>query len=322
MDYTSFCNALTLSLSSYLAPETNVHLQKIRKNNGILMDVLCFLKEGAGCSPMVYPDTFYREYLSGRTMEDICLDILAAIKKEPPFSDGFLDALHDFSSVRGRIAFRLISRDANSGLLNDIPWVPFLDLAMVFYLLLGSTASAQTTALIHNEQLSLWNLTSAGLYALAVANTPALFPASIFSLEELLSGQLPSLPRQETAAPAHLPAEDGSSPGIYVLTNSVGIHGAACLAYSDVLKNFADAAGTDLIILPSSIHEVLMIPDTHIYRYGEIREMIKKVNTEDVPAEDRLSDELYLYLREKRQLTVWRHDATPNTPEPGGKSNP
>ena len=83
MDYTSFCNALTLSLSSYLAPETNVHLQKIQKNNGILMDALCFLKEGAGCSPMVYPDTFYREYLSGRTMEDICLDILAAIKKEP-----------------------------------------------------------------------------------------------------------------------------------------------------------------------------------------------------------------------------------------------
>ena len=53
MDYTSFCNALTLSLSSYLAPETNVHLQKIQKNNGILMDALCFLKEGAGCSPMV-----------------------------------------------------------------------------------------------------------------------------------------------------------------------------------------------------------------------------------------------------------------------------
>ena len=65
-----------------------------------------------------------------------------------------------------------------------------------------------------------------------------------------------------------------------------------------------------------------MIPDTHVYRYGEIREMIQKVNTEDVPAEDRLSDELYLYLREKRQLTVWRHDATPNTPEPDGKSNP
>ncbi len=125
MDYTSFCNALTLSLSSYLAPETNVHLQKIRKNNGILMDVLCFLKRGAGCSPMVYPDTFYREYLSGRTMEDICLEILAAIKKEPPFSDGFLDALHDFSSVRGRIAFRLISRGRQQRAVKRYPMGSF-----------------------------------------------------------------------------------------------------------------------------------------------------------------------------------------------------
>lgn len=325
MNYASFCDTLTASLLSRLDSGTSVRMQQIQKNNGICLDALCFFRDCTRCSPLVYLDPLYDEYLSGGSLDEICSEILRGLRKEPPFTDEFLERMQDIDSVKDLISFRLISRKDNKTLLSDVPWVPFLDLAMVFYLYLGSTASTHTTALIHTEQMTLWHLSTESLYCLAVKNTPRLFPASIYRLEDLLAGELiSSVPSDPGAFPGAHPlsgpiASDllpDSSPALYVLTNSAGIHGAACLAYRDIIKNFADQAGMDLIILPSSIHEVLLIPDTRSCRYEDIRDMIKKVNSEDVPPEDRLSDELYLYDRSSCRLMIWNSDVIPDTPEP------
>ena len=81
-------------------------------------------------------------------------------------------------------------------------------------------------------------------------------------IEEMNRGLNPHFqethPKPETPAP------------FYVFSNRSGINGAACILYEDVLKNFADGVEKNLIILPSSIHEVLLLPDDGDISYEEM----------------------------------------------------
>lgn len=319
MNYTSFCESLRQSLLSQLAPETAVTLQKIRKNNGIVTDAFCIRTPDTSYSPIVYLSQLYDDFLSGADIRNICQNILACLDQKPPFSAGLLDKIRDFDSARDRVAYRLISKEANEDLLSDIPWVPYLDLAMVFYLYLDAGPDGQTTALIHNQQLGFWNISTDDLYLLSLINTPSLFPPVIRKLEDLLyeSGDGAGIWPEEP-----MPRSPEPDPPLYILTNRPGIHGAACLLYQDIIKDFADRTNSDVLIIPSSIHEVILIPDSHIYNYQEIRDMIRIVNSEDVPAEDRLSDQLYLFSRKKKHLRIWFPDGSKDKPEPAGKWNP
>ena len=60
----------------------------------------------------------------------------------------------------------------------------------------------------------------------------------------------------------------------------------------------------DLIILPSSIHEVLLIPHSNHISYEELAETVFTINQEEVPQEDRLSNHIYYYSRSKNHLSV------------------
>lgn len=313
MNYTSFCETLKQSLISGLAPGTAVTMQKIRKNNGILMDACCIRTPGSSCSPLVYFNPLYEDFQNGTAINEICGNILSCLVSKPPFSDEIFQKIRDFDSAKDRIAFRLISKEFNWELLSEIPWVPYLDLAMIFYLYLESSPSGQTTALIHNQQLEFWDKSIEDLYLLSLINTPSLFPPVLQRLEDLLCGN----PAENGISLKDLSWNSSDTPSpLYVLSNRPGIHGASCLLYQDIIKDFADRIDSDVLILPSSIHEVILIPDNNHYNYREIQEMIQKINSEDVPAEDRLSDQLYLYSRKQKHLTIWSPGDSPNMPEP------
>ena len=79
------------------------------------------------------------------------------------------------------------------------------------------------------------------------------------------------------------------------------------MAYPDVIKNFADRLEQDLIILPSSIHEVLIVADSNTYNYEDMSRLVKDINDSEVPVEDRLSNQIYRYSREQNQITVVSH---------------
>ena len=69
------------------------------------------------------------------------------------------------------------------------------------------------------------------------------------------------------------------------------------MLYPRVLKEFAESLGEDLIILPSSIHEVLLTPSNVSLPPEELNEMVQAINQSDVPAEERLSDHIYYFSR-------------------------
>lgn len=313
MNYLSFCDEISSVLSHQLRKGTSISKETIRKNNGVMLDALVIHTPNSASAPIIYLKPLYHHYTHGSSMEGICRMILSSLETDSVVSEDMLRYLNDPNSASDRIACRLISRDANKELLKNIPWIPFLDLAVIFYLYFGEPNETLITSIIHNRQAEIWGLSTNELFSVALKNTQKFFPHTITPLSHMLLSCMPS----------NMDVDEFPDvlPDLHVLTNKSGIHGASCLLYEDILKDFADQTGTDFIILPSSIHEVLLFPDHHDRDYADLCHMVWSINRSDVPAEDILSDHIYLFRRFKEpHLIVYSGDS--HTADTDGRENP
>ena len=75
----------------------------------------------------------------------------------------------------------------------------------------------------------------------------------------------------------------------------MSLSGASVILYPDVLRMAAKKLGGDLLVLPSSIHEVILVRHENIGEYDKIAEFVKEINQKEVLSEDVLSDSVYRY---------------------------
>ena len=209
-------------------------------------------------------------------------------------SSSVIDNIEDFECVKDKIAFTLVSKN-NKGFLARTPHITYLNLAVVFYILVENSGSAITRVCITDEHLRLWNVNTATVLRHAIKNTDRLLPVKLsvmpideeFESEFLLCGVERVVQRQ-----------------IYVATNSVGVQGAGVILYPDALSNIAEALDDDLLILPSSVHETLIMKKssfTSCNYIQEVTDILEELN-QDVECSVRLSTTPYMYLRSSRRL--------------------
>lgn len=213
--------------------------------------------------------------------------------------------MDNFESIKNKVVYQLVDYSRNIDMLKDMPHICYCDLAVVFYLILENNESGQATVMIHNKHIKVWHVDVNTLYELAGINTPRLLPADIKSMAEVM----------KKIANEHMGSEwrDAFFEGLsdepkfmpqYVLTNCRGIKGAATVLYKGVLKTFADKIGNDLFILPSSVHEVILVPYEDSMNVAELGAIVKAINLSEVPDEDVLSDHVYLYSRKTEQVIM------------------
>ena len=128
------------------------------------------------------------------------------------------------------------------------------------------------------------------LYAVAQENMKKSMPELLVSMKDLLEETTGLKMGEDTYLP------------MYVLTNQEKVYGAAAMLYSEHMKKLAERWQTDLLILPSSNHEVLLLPDDGQNEYAFYRQMVEEVNTTQVEPEEVLSYSLYRYCREKAEV--------------------
>lgn len=308
MVYEQFQKAVKESLKERLGSGYSLTLQSVTKNNGLILNGICISKANENTAPAIYLQNFYEIYKKGTPFSQVLDEILDLYQSQHLPEECFLEELHSLNPLTDRIMFRLINESANESLLSDLPHLsyPDLDLAIIFCLSLSKSEDHLFSALIHKSHQKLWNLSTEDLFNAANSNTPRLFPARIQSLMDVIKEIAGK------ASDAEIKEEDWDgffepsplSPPMYVLTNSHGAHGAACMFYEGILKDFAERTGGDLIILPSSIHEVLLIPYSNHISYEELAKTVFSINQEEVAKEDRLSNHIYLYSKSQEQLSI------------------
>ena len=306
MAYEAFLECLLQNLQAALGEEFHFILRPLPRNNGVTRDRLTLQGPGAHLAPTIYLNPYYQKLIRGSSLESIVEEILQLYQTTPPPASLTAESVINFEYLKDKIMFRMIHNASNQVLLSDVPHIPYLDLSIIFFLSLERTETGQVTAMIHNSHARMWNVTAKDLWRLARENTPREFPAEIQSMQELLQTMAGDT-SQDACDPSLLelllqsPIE---TIPLYVLTNQTGLYGAACMIYQDILKDFAARLEKDLIVLPSSVHEVLLTPDSPDTSYEDLSNMVRTINTQEVPLEDQLSNQVYLYTRSDDRLRI------------------
>lgn len=211
---------------------------------------------------------------------------------------------YTYENARKNIVYRLVNTERNRELLSDIPHMEFMDLSIIFKCLVSQDKSGTVSMLVHNAHTKLWGVTVEKLYQTAKENTQRIEGYGIKSIAEAVHGLMKPKNAEGFIYDGSVTEFLGRMP-MYVLSNKKYIGGSACMLYPSLLGDFADAAGSSLYIIPSSIHELLLLPAGN---FGgsreEIKSIIKEINNTQMQPEEVLSYSLYCYDREEGRIST------------------
>lgn len=270
---------------------SQVEISVVKKNNGVSKAGLSIREDEHDVSPLLYLDGYYIHYQNGELLENIIRNIRADYDKKVQMAAVKIPNLQEFENIRGRVIYRLVNYEKNKEILEDCPHIRLYDLAVTFRWVARIDDVGVSTSLITNKQVKEWGVSVNDLVLAARQNTPRLFPAQIIDMEEMLAGMVSFI-----LYPSTIP--------MYILTNKQELNGASALLYGDILKDFANKKGADMYILPSSIHEVIMVPADRINDPTKLLSIVHDANTTVVSIGDVLSDSVYYYDRKKDQILV------------------
>ena len=314
MSFEEFIALIKTKIEEILGNNYDIHITHVIKNNSVELDGLIILRGGSSISPSIYLNSYYQNYLACYSIENIVENIIDEYKRsieDETISN--INVPYELTEMKSRIVFRLVNYNKNKYLLSTIPHIPFLDLAITFHCLVKHSTDGIGTIRINNELMKYWNITIEELKKIAKENTITFFPPVIQTINEIVShllnnnsnnGSMENVDHDYTNmdidVEESLSRRDSyATKDMYVLSNKKGINGASCLLYPNVLSNIANKLHSDLYILPSSIHEIILIEKDDSLIKEDLIRMVGDINQTQVPIEDVLSNNVYIYSREK-----------------------
>ncbi|MDF2844200.1 MAG: hypothetical protein K0R00_2626 [Herbinix sp.] len=205
--------------------------------------------------------------------------------------DEFENQKEELVLSEDRIICTLLNRKRNEELLRSIPYTPIHDMAVIYRYLIGETTKGVCTRIITNRMLEAQGMDKASLLSPAVKNTARLYPCKVELLSDTIANMFPSgFTSQEEELLPFLKSEEGQSEAgsMYLLTNQSGILGAAVITYPDILEQLAEKLQSSLIVIPSSVHEVLVIKAS--MPVEEATRILREVNSSCLKENEILSD--------------------------------
>ncbi|XCP83453.1 DUF5688 family protein [Roseburia hominis] len=275
MTYIQFVEIMQREVREQMQPEVQVELHTTMKNNSTRKIGLVLMQKGINMSPTIYMEEFYSRYLGGTEIPALVQVVRNIYEKVKVQNSYPFENILSFPKVKDKICYQLIQKTTNRQLLDQVPHDDYLDLAVVYYILLENTDFGDATLTVRNEHLHRWNVAQEEVAEAARRNTPHLLPLSMYPMV------------------GHL----------HILTNNARSLGAAAILYPNALEHAYEMLGENFYILPSSIHEVILIPESHGIRRTQLDVMVKEVNANELEPSEVLSEHVYYYSgKEKRML--------------------
>ena len=272
-----------------------VRINKVMKNNGVVLSGITLIHEDSKISPTIYLNNYYEAYEKGQTtLKTIVKEVVDTYDRNKVSRSVNISAFMDYEKIKGRIIYKLINTERNRELLSDVPSIAFHDLSIVFQCLVSEEKFGNATIMIHNAHLKIWNITVQELYEAACVNTPKLQKYDIKNMRDIINEMISDDMQYD-----ELYCDDNADEQLpmYVLSNQTRVQGASCMLYPDILKDFSTALNRDIFILPSSIHELILLPVMGDENCDELKSMVVDINETQVEREEVLSDSVYYYDR-------------------------
>lgn len=303
MKLNEFAGKVCAAVQNELGADYRIELKEVRKNNGVLMRGLMVFSDRVNIVPTIYLESFWDAYENGISFAAVVRRIVKLYREEVPEKSIDMDFFRYFDRVKDRICYRLVRREGNEELLKECPHVEFLDLAICFFYAYDGTRIGEGSILIKNAHALRWGVRTGDLMRCAETNTARLFRWESFTMEELLRESEDFGFGGETDQKFE-PGKIADVVPMRVLTNEKRIHGAVSMIYRGVLEKLAEEVKKSFYILPSSIHEVILLADTGRETADSLKQMIREVNAAHVAPEEVLSDNLYYYDFHEKKVKI------------------
>ena len=295
MEIKEFARKMCSAVEKELGEAYTVELKEVRKNNGVILQGMLIYSKTQNVIPTIYLDSFWEAYEAGIPFGAVLKKLLTVYHQDTPKKKLNMDFFYSFDEVKEKICYRLIRKAGNESLLQEIPHVDFLDLCICFFYAFQDKGFGDGSILIYHSHLKMWNTDVQALYELARENTPRLFPWECATMEAMLTEMTDIGNEGDLEGLLHnIPMK--------ILSNRQRIHGATCVLYPNLAEKIAEQEGGSYYILPSSIHEVIILKDTGKEDPINLKSMITDVNENMVAPEEVLSDSLYYYDSKQKKI--------------------
>lgn len=301
----SFINRLINRLGEYYGQEYLVSSSEMIKNNGTIKHAIMIRKNSENLTPSIYVDEFYESFKRGEGFSEIVAKIIQIRDANGTDKELDLSYIEKYEMIKDNLIIKLINKEYNAGILDDTPHIDFADMVVVFLIRICDPIVGEGTILLHNSLFDMWNVSLDRLFIDAKNNTMKSYSPCFMDIVDVMKEIIAKNKARfafENNAFDDFYLLSNDSQKMYVLSNQNRWYGASVIVYDGLLKELSDSLASDLYILPSSIHELIVIPqngDEDAYAYTN---MVSEVNSLNLPKEEVLSNHAYRYRRENNLL--------------------
>lgn len=259
-------------------------------------DAIVFTPEGSNVGATLNIEALYQRYEEVGDYQgavDHSAELMEkALSDAPQFDES---KFFDYEQSKANIVMQVVSADNNYVLLDNMPHREMEDMAIIYRYMVGEDQGLGVASIaVTNPIMERWGVTEEQLHADALENSPKLMPLKIAGITETLTEMM------GPEGAEIMGIMSGEPEPMYVASNESKINGAGVIAYEGFMEEAAERAGGSFYILPSSKHEVLIVPDNGLVDYRNLKEMVEMVNANEVDPQDKLTDSVYHYDAEEK----------------------
>lgn len=298
MSIEEFAEEIVRLLIERLGERKKVKAAKVQKNNGVVWHGVNISEEERKICPCIYVDGYYEGYRKGELeIEEIVEDIIADSREHIEEFDCTL--FTEYEKARSLLRGKLVNTERNREMLKGMPHRKFLDLSLIYYVEICLNAKGVGNILVKNEHMEKWGKDEEELYRAVMENMENGGDGMVKKLMELIA---------QIMEVEGLPDEvDGKGVDLYVLTNKKRANGAVYMMDKHMLREAFHMIGKDFLILPSSIHEVLLVPvkeKKYEEKLVEFADMVRVVNDTQLEETEILSNHVYRYYADTETVVI------------------
>ena len=309
-DFENFKRKIIDYVSDHFGDAYTVDETDCVKNNDTTYHGISLREKDSNIAPIIYLDELYQIYSNGESIQQIAESVIDHFRIYVNVPDLNLDEIDNYEAVKKRLGVKLLNRSLNSSYIEKKVYVEYMDLIIVFFLEYEDMSIGRGIIGVTPDMLSMWDIDTETLLRDATENMNKNYPVEFTSLVDLLIREYKyrfedenNIQREDIKdIVEQLTSLSTYDRQLYVLTNESHNLGASTILYPDTLSKVGSALNTDFYLIPSSIHEIIIIPDNGNVNEEVMNNMIRTVNSEHLSPEEVLSDHLYRYHRVNRVL--------------------
>ncbi|MCR4705475.1 MAG: DUF5688 family protein [Lachnospiraceae bacterium] len=289
-DYKDFLEDVKDGLNAYYGEDGRASVTRVEKNNDVQYYGITIRNTDSNISTVIHMEGEFERFRSEGMLENVIRRVVQFHETHAARFSIDTETIRDYGKMKERLICKLVGYERNKKRLQNLPHIRYLDLAVVFCCDMTREGFGAASFEVQKKLFDEWAIDLETLKEDAFHNAPKIRPAKIRRIEEVLG----TLMGENVDALC--------IPEMYVLTTEQQQYGASGLLYPDVLKDFAKEKACNFYILPSSVHEVILLGDIGNYDPKMMAEMVREINISQVEDIEVLSDGVYYYDRMEERV--------------------